>query len=63
MASQRATVKYQIATYSGEVTVLCDSNDENEVVIARARKRLTREAGGSLPYGSENFWIVEREDF
>ena len=33
-----ATVKYQIATYSGEVQVNCNENDEDEYIIAKAKK-------------------------
>ena len=32
-----ATVKYQVATYSGEVQVNCDENDEDEYIIAKAQ--------------------------
>jgi hypothetical protein len=33
-----ATVKYQVATYSGEVQVNCNENDEDEYIIAKAKK-------------------------
>ena len=56
----QATVKYQIATYSGEITVNCDPDDENEVVIARA-KRILRSQVGSLPFGYESFKIIDRD--
>ena len=59
---QTATVKYQIATYSGEVQVTCHEDDDNEVVIAKARERVRRLAGGSLPFGYQSFKIVKRED-
>jgi hypothetical protein len=52
------TVKYQIATYSGEIQVTCDPDDESEVIIAKARRILTRQAGGSLPFGYESFKII-----
>jgi hypothetical protein len=55
-----AIVKYQIATYSGEITVPCEPDDENEVIIAKAKRILTRQAGGSLPFGYESFKIVDR---
>ena len=32
------TVKFQIATYSGEIDVNSDPNDEDEVVIAKAKR-------------------------
>lgn len=54
-----AIVKYKIATYSGEVEVDCDENDEDEIIIARAKKIVTQRSGGSLPYGYES-WEVAR---
>lgn len=55
-----ATVKYQIATYSGEVQVNCNENDENEVIIAKAKRIVTQKAGGSLPFGYESWKVVRR---
>ena len=55
-----ATVKYQVATYSGEVKVNCDENDENEVIIAKAKRIVTQRAGGSLPFGYESWKVVGR---
>jgi len=56
-----AKVHYQIATYSGyELVYNVDPNDENEHIIARAKKQLTQKAG-FLPYGSQSF-RVEREE-
>lgn len=55
-----AEVKYQIATYSGTVTVSCDENDESEVVEAKAKARLIRDSGGSLPFGYESFKEIRR---
>jgi hypothetical protein len=55
-----ATVKYQMATYSGEVEVNCDSNDDNDQIISQAKAILRREAGGSLPYGYESFKVTDR---
>ena len=49
-----ATVKYQVATYSGEVQVNCNENDEDEVIIVKQR------AGGSLPFGYESWKVVGR---
>jgi hypothetical protein len=51
-------VKYQIASYSGEVTVSADENADREEIIAKAKKKL-RDATGSLPFGSESFKIEE----
>lgn len=55
-----AIVKYQIATYSGEVLVYCDENDSDEHIIAKAKKIVTQKAGGSLPYGYESWKVEER---
>ena len=55
-----AKVKYQVATYSGEITVNCDENDENEAIISKAKRILTRQMGGSLPFGYESFKVAER---
>ena len=55
-----ATVKYQIATYSGEVQVNCNENDEDECIIAKAKRIVTQRSGGSLPYGYESWKVIER---
>lgn len=55
-----ATVKYQIATYAGEVTVNCEPDDEDEVIIARAKRQLENSTG-SLPYGYQSLEVIERE--
>lgn len=55
-----ATVKYRVATYSGEVQVNCDENDEDEYIIAKAKIIVTQRSGGSLPFGSESWKVVER---
>jgi len=55
-----ATVKYQIATYSGEVQVNCNENDEDEYIIAKAKRIVTQKAGGSLPSGYESWKVIER---
>lgn len=51
-------VHYQIATYSGTVELMAGENEENEMIIARAKARL-RYRAGTLPFGSES-WRVER---
>jgi hypothetical protein len=57
---QIATVRYSIATYSGEVKVYnVDPNDENEHIIGRARGQLARQAG-PLPFGAESWKVVSR---
>ena len=55
-----AVVKYQVATYSGEVHVNCDENDDDDVIIAKAKRIVTQRSGGSLPFGYERWWIIER---
>lgn len=55
-----ATVKYQIATYSGEIKVNCDKNDEDEYIIAKAKRILIKKIGGVLPFGYESWKVVER---
>lgn len=49
-------VDYQVATYSGTLT-LCNVDDDADVeqVKALARAQLRRQAGGSLPFGYEHF--------
>ena len=54
-----AIVKYQIATYSGEVEVSCDPDDDNDVIIAKA-KRILRNRAGSLPFGYESWKVIDR---
>lgn len=56
-----ATVKYQIATYFGEVQVNCNDNDENEYIIAKAKRIVTQRAGGSLPFGYESWEVINRK--
>ncbi len=58
---QRCVVKYQTASYSGEEVVYCNENDENELIIAKCKKQLSRDL--PLPYGSQSFRIIEREDY
>lgn len=55
-----ATVKYQVATYSGTIKVNCEENDENEHIIAKAKRLLRQRAGGSLPYGYESWKVIDR---
>jgi len=55
-----ATVKYQVATYSGEIKVICNENDEEEYIIAKAKRILIQRLGGSLPFGYESWKVVER---
>ena len=55
-----ATVKYQVTTYSGDVQVNCDENDEDEYIIAKAKRIVTQRSGGSLPFGYQSWKVVER---
>jgi hypothetical protein len=54
-------VKYQVATYSGEIEVTCEEDCEEEQVIAKSKKLLTHQAGGSLPFGYQYFKILPSE--
>jgi hypothetical protein len=55
----RALVEYWVATYHGTVDVPCEADEDTESVCARAKAKLTRTSGGSLPYGAQRF--VEKE--
>lgn len=57
--SRQVEVKYQIATYSGRVSLEVDENDDNETIKAKARSFLKNKCGGSLPYGYESYKISE----
>ena len=54
-----AIVKYQITTYSGEVTVNCDKNDDNEYIIAKA-KRILKNRSGEFPFGYQSWTVLNR---
>lgn len=55
----KCIVEYQIACYMGKEVVYCHEDDDNETIIAKCKKQLSREL--PLPYGSESFKIIERE--
>lgn len=57
----KAKVKWQVATYKGELFFNCDENDEDEYIIANVKKIVTRQMGGSLPFGYESWKVVSRE--
>ena len=56
---QLATIKYQIATYSGKVEVNCLENDDDDIIIAKA-KRVLRSRVGSFPFGYQSFKVIDR---
>jgi hypothetical protein len=56
-----ATVKYQIATYSGEINVRCEEWEESEIVEKRAEALINRRNPG-LPFGYRSFKEIHRED-
>ena len=55
-----ATVKYQVATYSGEVVVNCNEDDEDDYIIAKAKRILRQRGGSSLPFGYESWKVLDR---
>jgi len=57
----QVTVKYQITTYSGEISLLVNEDDDNEDIIAKAKNLLRRQTG-SLPLGYQNFKVVREDD-
>jgi hypothetical protein len=56
-----ATVYYQIATYSGIIDVHCNPDDEEDVIKSRARNLLSKRYG-PLPFGLQEFRVVNRKD-
>jgi len=61
----KAIVKLNIATYAGEeyvVEVACNKDDVDEIIIARAWKKLKEDEGGSIPYGDRTAEIIKRSD-
>jgi hypothetical protein len=57
---QRCVVKYQYADYSGKVTVYADEDDDTEVVIAKAWKKLRPYM--TLGMASTSAKVIVRED-
>ena len=57
-----AVVRYNVGTYTGEVRVFGDPDDETATVIATAKNIIRRRAGGSLPPGAESWREVSREE-
>jgi len=61
----KAIVKLNIATYAGEeyvVEVACSKDDVDEIIIARAWKKLKEDEGGSIPYGDRTAEIIKRSN-
>lgn len=61
----KAIVQLYIATYAEEkyvIEVPCDTDDVDELIIARAWKQLKEDEGGSLPYGHRSAKILKRSD-
>lgn len=56
-----AKVKYWVATYEGEIDISCEPDDENDMIIAKAKRLLARAGGGSLPFGYEKWKVIERD--
>jgi hypothetical protein len=56
-----ATVRYHVATYSGDISVSCDENDDNETICAMARAQLRRRVG-ELPFGYQSFRVTDRQE-
>lgn len=52
------TVSYCIGEYGGTLHVTAHEDEENEAIVARARKTLQRLAG-PLPSGAESWKIVD----
>jgi hypothetical protein len=55
-----ATVKYQVSTYRGEVQVNCNEDDEDFVIIAKAKRILIRRVG-PLPFGYRYFKVSKKQ--
>lgn len=60
LLEQTATVEYQVATYKGSVEVMCDENDDEEYIIAKAKRIVINRSGGSLPLGYESWSVSDR---
>ena len=60
----KAIVKLNIATYAGEeyiTEVPCEKDDVDEIIIARAWKKV-KEDEGTLPYGYRTAEILKKTD-
>jgi hypothetical protein len=61
MGKRRVTVRYQVATYSGEIKVDIDENNTNDVGERKAESQLRRKCGGSFPFGYQSFHVIHSE--
>jgi hypothetical protein len=57
-----ATVKYDIGQYSGIVNVNCDSDEEDESVLARARRQVSQRYGMPLGISADMWKVIGRSD-
>lgn len=59
---RKFVVAYQVATYSGEIDVYFndDEDPETEEVLGKAKRQLTRNSG-PLPFGYQRFKIIDSE--
>jgi len=61
MDRHRCVVKWRIATYSGEEVVYCDPDDDNDYIIAKAKRQVRAKSPAGFPFGSEGWKIIERD--
>ncbi len=54
-----ATVKYQIATYSGTIKIPYNDDRDDDWILAKAKKIL-RQKSGPFPFGFQSWKITER---
>jgi hypothetical protein len=55
-----AKVKYQVANYSGTFSVNCNKNDDDEIIIAKAKRNL-RIKTGPFPLGYQSWKVISRD--
>lgn len=58
MSNVKHTVKWQYGSYSGTTTVLCDENDDLDVVEAKVRRE---ESLSFLAMCSESYKIIDTQ--
>ena len=52
-----AIVKYRVATYEGEINVPCEMNDDDAMIIAKAKEMLKRQTG-EFPLGYQSWKVI-----